>query len=353
MKTLRVNLDPAYEIRIGAGLLDTCGTAVQALQRVRRVLLVTDSQVGKLYADRVTECLKAAGLDVFRFTFEAGEASKTPDTVLKIAACLADHGFCRTDLVAALGGGVTGDLAGFAAAIYMRGIRFVQLSTSLLSDVDSSVGGKTGCDLFNGKNLLGCFHQPSLVLIDTDVLKTLPRRFWSDGSAEAIKCGLIRSESLWNLLSHTPVTECTEEVIYQCVDIKRKIVEADEKESGERKLLNFGHTLAHAIEKAYNYTTYTHGEAVGLGMLAVTKAAENHGLCEPGLAEKIHETLRFHGLVTSCDAPLSSLLPLCISDKKRTENSLDLVLVKKPGQSFIYRIAIEELPRFFDGVELK
>lgn len=347
MKQLTVALNNSYNILIEDGILKDCGAQIKSVARGDKIMLISDSNVSAIYGDMVSQSLKDAGFSVATYVFPAGEENKQFSTVAAMVGAMADAGLSRVDTVAALGGGVVGDMAGFAASIYMRGISFVQLSTSLLSNIDSSVGGKTGCDLPNGKNLAGAFHQPSLVLIDPEALNTLPPRYLSDGMAEAIKYGVIKSKDLFEKLGDIS----REDLIFECVDIKRVIVEHDEKEHGERKLLNFGHTIGHAIEKYYNFQTYSHGEAVGLGMLMITKAAEENGLCEIGLYEKIEAALVAFNLPITCDVAISDLVPLCLNDKKRRSDTIDLVIARDIGDSFVHSVKCDELGEFLKGAD--
>ena len=273
MQTLTVQLQNSYDIHIQRGILQQCGEQIAAVHPRCQAFIITDSHVAPLYLPTVEQSLQQAGFSTNHLIFTAGEQSKLFDTIYDMVCAMADARMTRSDIVIALGGGVTGDMAGFASAIYMRGIPFAQLSTSLLSDIDSSVGGKTGCDLKNGKNLVGSFHQPALVLIDPDTLQTLPKRYISDGMAEAIKYGVIRDASLFTDIQTQPLDQLLDRLLYTCIDIKRQIVEDDPFEHGRRKLLNFGHTLGHAIEKYYHFERYSHGEAVCIGMVQITKAA--------------------------------------------------------------------------------
>lgn len=347
MKKLTVNLNRNYDIVIGKGLLSKCGELVRELSLAKRLFIVSDSNVAAIYLDKVKISFENAGFEVYSYIFEAGEQSKTFDTINKIVNAMAKAHITRRDTAVALGGGVTGDMTGFASAIYMRGIDFVQLSTSLLSDIDSSVGGKTGCDLSAGKNLIGAFHQPIAVIIDTDTLATLPKKYYNDGMGEAIKYGFIRSSALYNAIMNGYDLD---ELIYECVDIKRVIVENDEFEHGERKLLNFGHTLAHAIEKYYNFSGYSHGEAVAIGMVMMTRAAENNGLCEAGLTDKVIAACQKCDLPTECDADMKALLKICLNDKKAHADSIDIVISDKLGSAFTYTLKTDMLENFF-GVE--
>lgn len=352
MKKIHVNLQKnSYDILIGGGLLSSCGELISQAIKPCKVFIITDTNVAPLYLETVENALQNAGFTTAAHVFPAGEKSKTIDAVVTMVEDMANEQLCRTDCVVALGGGVVGDMAGFASAIYMRGIDFVQLSTSLLSDIDSSVGGKTGCDLENGKNLVGAFHQPKMVIIDTDTLDTLTEHFKSDGMGEMIKYGVFRSKSLFDRICELPETAAGEQNIYECVDIKREVVENDEFEHGERKLLNLGHTLGHAIEKYYNFEKYSHGEAITIGMVLMAKAAEKNGLCVSGVAKKIAECAEKFNLPTECDADIAELLKIAVSDKKRRGGKIDIILPKAIGDAFIYTIDVDKLPEFFDGIK--
>ena len=348
MRKITVTGEQGYEILIGGGLVSACGEYIRRVTKAEKALIISDANVMPLYGDRVKASLEAAGLEAYCFAFPAGEAQKNLDTVSDMIKALCEAGLTRKDIVVALGGGVTGDMAGFASAIYLRGIDFVQIPTSLLSQVDSSVGGKTGCDLSFGKNLVGAFHNPRLVLIDPETLSTLPQRYLNDGVGEIIKCGCIRSAALFEKLETCEnFGSITEDAIFECVDIKRVVVENDFTEKGERMLLNFGHTLAHAIEKYYNFTGIAHGEAVGVGMLNITRAAEAAGKTQKGCAERIEALLKKFGLPTSVDAPVDTLCRDMLHDKKRRGNSINLVLLKTIGDSYIEAMPTSHLAAFF------
>ena len=260
---------------------------------------------------------------------------------------MAEKGLTRNDLVVALGGGVCGDMAGFAAAIYLRGIDFVQIPTSLLAQVDSSVGGKTAVDLPQGKNLCGAFHQPVLVLIDPNTLDTLTPHFFSDGMAEVIKTGCIKFASLFEKTEKQNAKDIIDDIIFECVSIKAGVVERDEKEHGERALLNFGHTSGHAIEKLHNFTTISHGEAVGIGMVMITKAGEANGITEEGTCKRIANVLKKYNLMTEDSNTLQDIIACMNADKKRTADSINFVLLSKIGESFTQKIKNEDIPKFF------
>ena len=251
-KTISVKSPNAYDILIGNGQLDRCGELIKPVVKGNNCIVITDTNVEPLYLDRVVNSLKLQGFEVSSHVFPAGEESKTLRTVENMLGAFISAGLTRSDFAIALGGGVTGDLTGFAAAIYQRGIDYIGIPTTLLSQIDSSVGGKTGCDLVYGKNLVGAFHSPKRVIIDPDCLKTLPQKIYNDGLAEAIKYGVIKSEKLFKRLLEEDAPDFINELIDECVSIKRDVTENDFFESGERMLLNFGHTFGHSIEKYYN-----------------------------------------------------------------------------------------------------
>lgn len=347
MKTVKVNAGKGYNIFIEEGLLSQCGALIKEVTDAKKVCVISDSNVFPIYGETVTSQIEAQGFDVSTFVFEAGEESKTTSTVLQMVNFLADKGLTREDLVVALGGGVCGDMAGFAAAIYLRGIDFVQIPTTLLAQVDSSVGGKTAVDLPAGKNLCGAFHQPVLVIIDPKVLATLPEKYYSDGMAEVIKYGCIKSLKFFERIEKENSRDFIDELIYTCVDIKRQVVENDEKEKGERALLNFGHTAGHAIEKLWNFSTVSHGAAVGIGMVMITKAGESHGITEKGTAERIASVLKKYNLPVEDSHDISRIVSAMQSDKKRTGDGIKLVMLSRLGESFIRPTTNNELLQLF------
>ncbi len=345
MKKLTVNVGKTYEIIIEKGIMQECGAYIKKVSSAKKVCVITDSNVAPLYLDRVVSGLEKEGYEVFSFIFKAGESSKTTAVIVEMVEFLAEKGLTRKDLVVALGGGVCGDMAGFAAAVYLRGIDFVQIPTTLLSQVDSSVGGKTGVDLPQGKNLCGAFHQPVLVLIDPLALHTLSDHYFSDGMGEVIKAGCIKSAQLFEKIENKDVKENIEEIIFECVDIKRGVVERDEKEQGERALLNFGHTIGHGIEKLHNFSGVSHGEAVGIGMLMIS--GEKAGLTEKGTADRIKAVLEKYNMKTSDNHSAESIIEAMQSDKKRTLNGINFVMLKSIGNSFIYPVENEKINKLF------
>ena len=292
--------------------------------------------------------LKDAGYPVCKFVFPHGEESKTLETVINVYDFLSAHGITRSDLIIALGGGVVGDLAGFAASSWLRGLDFIQVPTTFLAMIDSSVGGKTGVDIPQGKNLVGAFWQPKLVVCDPDTLDTLPEATFSDGVAEAIKYGAILDSDLFSLLESKNLQEHLEEVISRCVDLKREVVEQDERDKGIRQWLNFGHTLGHAVE-TYSDFTLTHGRGVAIGMVMISEACEKAGITPKGTAKRISDCCRRYGLPVSTDAPLATLCETCMQDKKRAGSKISLVILEKIGKAALYPVEAEKLHSFLAG----
>ncbi|MCH5303237.1 MAG: 3-dehydroquinate synthase [Ruminococcus sp.] len=349
MRTVKVQTHTprnAYDIIIERGLIKNVGSLVKNVSSASKVTVITDSNVEKIYAEGVVSSLKESGFDTSLFVFPAGEKSKTLSTVSDMYDHMVNFRMSRKDIVVALGGGVTGDMAGFAAASYMRGIDFVQIPTSLLAQVDSSVGGKTGVNIKQGKNLVGAFHQPILVIIDPDTLKTLPDYYINDGMAEVIKYGCIKDSELFKTLEDKNALDIIEDVIEQCVSIKRDVVNRDEKEAGERMLLNFGHTLGHSLEKIYNFEGLSHGQAVAIGMVMITAASENAGITEKGTTVKIISLCKKYGLPVEDKADKEEIAAICAGDKKAGSGSVNLVLLTKIGESFTKKTPLSELEEF-------
>ena len=348
---LTVNTSKRYTIRIERGALDQLGAYCASLFAPgKKAVVITDTHVAPLYLERVSTSLRNAGFDVTSCAFPAGEPSKRLSTIEGIYGHMAQAHITRSDFAVALGGGVTGDMAGFAAASYLRGIPFVLVPTTLLSQVDSSVGGKHGVDLPQGKNLVGAFWQPSFVLIDPDTLNTLSPHFFADGMGEVIKYGCIKRRALFDLLIETEdITSIMEDVIYRCVDIKRDVVERDEFDTGERALLNFGHTFGHALEKLHQYQGLSHGAAVGIGMVMMARLGEKAGFTAPGTADKIAAALEKYHLPVHSDLPLSQIVEATASDKKSTGSSINLVLLKDIGESFVHKVARSDLAALAEG----
>ncbi len=346
MQTIPVKASKSYNVHVGSKLLPTLGERLaDLLPPPRHLLLVTDDTVAALYADTAVDALEKAGYTVTRFVFASGEASKSTATLLRLWDKMAEIGLSRTDAVIALGGGVVGDLSGFAAATYLRGIACYMVPTTLLAMVDSAVGGKTAVDLTAGKNLCGVFAQPIGVLCDTDTLKTLPPEIFADGCAEVIKYGYIGDKELLCLLE-TPFDRAPERVIARCVDQKRSLVERDEQDGGCRQLLNLGHTGGHAVELLSGYSI-SHGRAVAIGMMLAARAAAALRLCEKGLPMHVENMLKRYHLPTECPYTARDLAEAALRDKKRRGDTLTLVLPRALGESVLYPMEITALERIF------
>ncbi len=345
METVSVNTGSEYCVKIGAGLLRQLGQQAALVTEVGTAVLVSDSHVHPLYGEIAENSLKIAGFEVKSFVFAAGEGSKNTDTYLSLMNFLAEEHITRSDCLIALGGGVVGDLTGFAAATYLRGIPYLQVPTTLLSAVDASVGGKTGIDMPAGKNLIGAFYQPLLVLCDIDTLASLPMEALREGCAEIVKYGVLYDSTLLLQLSKDGINFDRERVIAQCVRWKAAAVSEDERDKGGRRLLNLGHTIGHSIEATSQYTV-SHGCAVAIGMCIITKCAVGIGLCQPEVYDEIRNVLTALGLPTSTDYAPDALLHYMLSDKKRQGETLSLVLPATVGCCHIHPIAVDQLPEF-------
>ena len=348
MKIVDVNTGRPYPIYIEHGIIGSAGKYIRERSDAVRAVIVSDSNVAPIYADRVENSLKENGFETSVFVFEAGEERKRLCTIEKMYSFFYEHDITRTDVLIALGGGVTGDMTGFAAASYLRGIDFVQIPTSLLSQVDSSVGGKTGVDLPVGKNLVGAFWQPILVLIDPDTLDTLPQKFFNDGMGEVIKYGCIKSPSLFKRLENENARDIIDDIIYECVTIKRDIVVNDERDTGERAIRNFGHTFGHALEKLSGYSGMTHGEAVALGALMITGVTENKGITEIGTRDRIFNLLKKYDMPFKTEYSFEDIIKATRGDKKSTGKGLNFIFLREIGTCFINLIPFEKIEAFFE-----
>ena len=355
MKLLPVSLgDRSYDIHIAPGRLDDTGKLCQqVLPRATRLAVVTDDTVGGLYAHRLLQSLWARGYTASVISLPAGEQTKSLYNLGVLYDSFMEMGLTRTDAVVALGGGVVGDLAGFAAATILRGVDFVQVPTTLLAQVDSSVGGKVAIDLPGGKNLAGAFWQPRLVVMDPEVLDTLEDKTFSDGMAEVIKYGCIRDAAFFRALEKTPsrraVMENIESVLYTCCDLKRAVVEKDERDTGERMVLNFGHTLGHAYEKAGHYETWTHGQAVAAGMCLAARLGAALGVTPAGVPERVEALVSAFGLPTRIPCTQADYAAAVGLDKKGTGEQITLVLLEDLGRAVLHRMSKRELLGLLEG----
>jgi len=345
MKKVTVNASRVYDIIIEKGILDRVGEESAKVIKPCAAAILTDSNVAPLYAERLEKSLISSGFSPIRFTIAAGEESKSAESYLSFLNFLVENKITRSDCIFALGGGVVGDLAGFAAATYLRGIKFIQIPTTLLAMVDSSVGGKTAIDIPAGKNLVGAFYQPSLVLCDYHTLDTLPESIFADGCAEVIKYGIINDKPLFDKLKN-PIKEQIEDVIDNCVKDKRDVVDTDERDVGVRQLLNLGHTAAHSIEMLSSFEI-SHGSAVAMGTALISRAAARLGLCPESDVEEIVSMLKSYGLPTECPYSAPELTKIALSDKKRSGGKINLIVPFGIGNSQIHEIDVAELEAFF------
>ncbi|MBO4339280.1 MAG: 3-dehydroquinate synthase [Clostridiales bacterium] len=354
MKTVTVDASKKYDITIGYDILASVGERLSGKFGGCKITLVTDSRVDTLYSKTVIDSLSDNGFSVEKFVFPEGEKSKNKDVLFELLEFLAEKRMTRNDLLIALGGGVVGDMTGFAAACYLRGIRFVQIPTTLLACVDSSVGGKTGINLEHGKNLAGAFWQPEAVFCDLKTLDTLDEKIFSDGMAEVIKYGVIADRELFDTVKNGGLrnnAELLENVVARCVSIKRDIVNEDERENGVRKLLNFGHTVGHAVEKCSDFKV-SHGSAVAVGMVIAARAAYKNGLSETDCSDEIIKALIGNGLPVSCDFSAEKLSAVALSDKKMSMGNVSFIVPEKIGKCKIVKIGSLELISFIgDGLE--
>ena len=339
MNTIRVKASREYDVCVAEGILQETGERVRAVcPKARLAAIVSDQRVMALYGDSVSASLEQAGFSVVRFAFPEGEQNKTLSTYGEILNFLSRSRLTRGDVVVALGGGVVGDIAGFAASTYLRGIDYVQLPTTLLSAVDSSVGGKTAIDLDAGKNQAGTFAQPVLVLCDPFALSTLSEDDYRDGCAEVIKYGLLGNRSFFRELAQTPARDMLAHVITTCVTMKRDLVEGDEFDFGKRRFLNLGHSVAHAVEVCSGYMV-SHGSAVAIGMATMTRAALKKGYCKEETLDDVLSILKLYQLPVSTAYGLDELCEAMRADKKMSSGSMDLIVPEEIGRCRIETVA--------------
>lgn len=347
MKTLTVNLgNRSYNILIDKGLLARCGTEIKKVSCAKRVLVVTDDTVCALYGTTVKQALEAENFNVKVISFPAGEKTKSMKSLQRLYDEGLDFGLTRSDLIVALGGGVIGDLTGFFAATLLRGVPFVQIPTTLLAQVDSSVGGKVAINVPQGKNLVGNFYQPKLVLIDIRALSTLSNDIFADGMAEVIKYGCILDDELFQSLQKFEKREEMEDdladIVYACCDAKRKVVENDELDTGERLLLNFGHTMGHVIEKAFNFTGYTHGQGVAIGMVLAARLGEQLSVTKKGTEQAIVDILKRYNLPTTVELAGDWINTMKL-DKKMQGDTIRFVLLQEIGNALVKQMQVADL----------
>ena len=347
MRKVNVKTSKEYTVSIGQGILSLSGEITANLKPRCKITIVSDDVVYPLYGNKVKTSLENFNFTVSSFVFPNGEHSKNMSTVTELLEFLAHETLGRSDLIVALGGGVVGDLAGFVASVYMRGVDFIQMPTTFLSAIDSSIGGKTGVNLKGGKNLSGAFHQPLAVLCDTSTFDTLSHEVFADGICEAIKYGAICSKTLFYKLLEENLKDDVDEIVEMCINIKKEFVERDEFDSKERQLLNFGHTFGHAIEALSDYTI-SHGRAVAMGMCLVSKAAEKLQITKEPSSEFIIKALDRYQIDHICTFTANELAQKASCDKKKSSDCINLVLLNKLGDAFIRKVPTNDLEAFVE-----
>ncbi len=347
MKQVEISTGKSYKVLIDNGILSDSGRLIAEVSHAKTAAIVTDDIVNLLYADTLEASLKSAGFNTVKFVFPNGEGSKNINTYSDMLEFMAENRLTRSDLIVTLGGGVAGDMAGFAAATYLRGIDFVQIPTTLLAMVDSSVGGKTAIDLKAGKNLAGAFYQPSLVIADTDTLSTLTPEIFSDGMAETVKYGVLFDREFFDFLMKNEAKDRLDYIVEKCVKFKRDTVNADENDRGIRGLLNLGHTAGHAIEKCSGYSV-SHGSAVAIGMVIIARGAYKSGLVKEDISPRIIDILKKYNLPTETDFTAEELFAAAEIDKKCDGDSITLVIPETVGKCKLYKTEFQD---FYDILE--
>lgn len=350
MISLKVNASKSYDVLISDGLINSVAEIVTPVCNSKKVAVITDDIVDSFYGHVTTSSLSKAGFDVSKMVFRNGEGSKNVATLSSIWEFLAENSFTRSDMLVALGGGVVGDMTGFAAATYMRGVNFVQIPTTLLAAVDASIGGKTAIDLSHGKNLAGAFWQPSLVICDCGILRKLPEHLFNDGMAEVIKHGILGDETIIECVERGTILNELEQVIEKNLRIKSWYVEADERDFGIRQQLNFGHTVGHAIEKMSNFTL-SHGQAVALGIIVETRIANYLQICDDVTLERIERAIK--PIVTkTVQYSARQIIMLMHTDKKSDANNVHIALPRRIGECASYTISYEKMEEVLGTVNI-
>lgn len=350
MKTIHLNVSKPYDVLLESGLIKQTSKLIEPFCKNRNVAIITDDIVDKLYGESLLKQLKESGYAVVKYAFPNGESSKNINTLSNILEFLAENNFKRNDYLIALGGGVVGDIAGLSAALYVRGIKFIQIPTTLLAMVDASIGGKTAIDLKAGKNLAGTFWQPALVICDVDIIEKLPQNIFTEGMGEVIKCDVIGDFGICEKIKNAEVFENLESVITNCIMLKKQIVEEDEFENfGIRKLLNVGHTIAHGIEKMSNYSI-SHGFAVGTGLIWEAGIAYQKGICDLKTYKIIKQAVKETGLFVECSYNLIDFIKTMKKDKKNTGNSISFILPSELGKCKEYKLSDIELIKLLEEV---
>lgn len=347
MKKFTISTEKPYDVIVGDGLLQETGRFLSERFSPRKVCIITDSTVNALFGQIVSDSLSKSGFSVSKVQFPAGEHSKTITTYANILEAMADDAITRSDLVLALGGGVVGDMAGFAAGTYLRGIDYIQVPTTVIAATDSAIGGKTGIDILGGKNLAGLYKQPRLVLCDYRTFDTLPLARFNDGVAEVIKSAVVSDASL---IPHIRDRHY-EYVLERCISIKKSLVEADEYDTGIRQLLNFGHTVGHGIEKLSSYNV-SHGQAVAKGMIAEARGSYLTGLTSTDISGELEGILGSFGLDASLDYDPEAVFRLALMDKKIRDGRISMIIPEAIGRCSLRKLSMDELRALiFRGIE--
>lgn len=343
MDKLKINRS---EVLIDKGLFESFSYHILNITEPCKAFVLSDETVAKLYAEKLRKNLEKSGFKVSEFIIKPGEKSKTLNTAMKVYEKMTSDFISRGDIIISIGGGIVSDIAGFAAATYLRGIKFISIPTSLLAQIDASIGGKNGVNLSCGKNLVGTFYSPALVLVDSNFLLTLPKKELKCGIAEAIKCGCIKDKKLFEIFENENFENNLDEIIKRSIAVKKQLTEKDEFDLGERKLLNFGHTFGHAYEMLGNFEIFSHGEAVAIGMNEITKISEKLGLTDAGTAERLAEVLKKNSLpIKSCFSK-KDVLKVIYHDKKISGSFIDLPILKSIGSGFIHKISCSKIEDF-------
>ncbi len=337
---ININTNIPYNVHVEKGIINKAGEILSKMYKAgTKIMIVSDDHVFPIYGEALADNLEKSGFNVFHFAFESGEQSKTPETLSEIYKALAENTFTRTDIIVNLGGGVVGDMGGYAAATFLRGMDYVQIPTSLLAQVDSSVGGKTGIDLPFGKNLVGAFHQPKVVITDPDVLKTLPKSFFIDGMGEVVKYGCIDDPELFCDLESGKAILDMEKTITKCILSKKSFVEEDTNDKGRRMILNFGHTFGHALEKLHGFSELSHGRAVAIGMVMISSLGESMQKTKPGTTGRLKALLEKLELPTEdLNFTNDEIIDATALDKKSEGKNINLIFISDIGKAFIHSI---------------
>lgn len=337
------------KIIMGAKITNDLSSLALNRQKPRKVFVITDTNVSEIYLDDLKSQLKKLNFEFHYYIIPAGEFSKSLKTVENIYEKLSSGLISKNDIIISLGGGVVSDISGFVASTYKRGIKLINIPTSFLAMIDASIGGKNAVNLNSGKNLVGSFYFPDLILIDYNFLNTLPKKELNSGISEAIKCGAIFDEKLFSILEKEKFEDNIENIIYRSILVKKKLVEEDRFDSGKRMLLNFGHTIGHAVESLCGYKNISHGEAVSVGMNAITKISEKLGLTGAGVSERVKNVCEKYSLPTQNNFPIEKLSEMILQDKKNFGEYINLVILKNIGNSFLLRLSSDNISNFLEG----